>query len=247
MRRCGSRSPWALVVAARLAPAGPGYSLTCRGRGGGAGRSGVASAGPALESRRSGRLGGRGAGGGRDCACARGRSNGRRRGSEKLEEAERLKGPTYDFCFLFDCYWFSVPADRNSPQLKMGKNVLMCLFCYSRLCPQANNSLPVLACAGPGLSETLLVPLVDVHEVRKSGAPAVSPAYRRAGASCRCKPQLKLNILASLLNWATKRLCCAPPHSEKGFRNYRCRKSSPAVSREGRKEGTLHANKRGAT
>lgn len=107
----------------------------------------------------------------------------------------------------------------------------------SRLCRQANSSLPVLACACPGLSETLLVPLVDVHEVRKSGAPAVSPAYRRAGASCHCKPQLKLNIFASLLSWATKRLCCAPPHSEKGLRNYRCRKSSPACPGKAGKKG----------
>lgn len=81
------------------------------------------------------------------------------------------------------------------------------------------------------------MPLVDVHEVRKSGAPAVSPAYRRAGASCHCKPQLKLNILASLLSWATKRLCCAPPHSEKDLRNYRRRKSSPACPGKAGKKG----------
>lgn len=141
-----------------------------------------------------------------------GRGNGRRRGSKILEEAERLKGPTCSSPFLLDCYWYLVTADRSSLQLNMGENVLMCLSCYSRLCRQANSySLPVLARACAGLSGTLLVPLVDVHEVRKSGAPAASPAYRRAGASCRCKPQLKLNILATPLSWATRRLCCASP------------------------------------
>lgn len=140
-----------------------------------------------------------------------GRGNGRRRGSEKLEEVERLKGPTCVSPFLFDCCWYSVTADRSSLQLKIGENVLMCLFSYSRLCRQANSySLPVLTCACAGLSGTLLVPLVEVHEVRKSGAPAASPAYRRAGASCRCKPQLKLNILASPLSWATRSRYCAP-------------------------------------
>lgn len=37
-----------------------------------------------------------------------------------------------------------------------------------------------------------------------------------------------------------------PTHSEKGLRNYRCRKSSAVVFRDGRKEGSLHADKRGA-
>lgn len=111
-----------------------------------------------------------------------GRDNGRRRGSEKLEEAERLKGAVCGSRFLFDRYWCSVTADWSTLELKMGENVLRCLSCYSRLCSQANSyNLPVLARACPGLLGNLLVPLVDVHEVRKSGAPAASPAYRKAG------------------------------------------------------------------
>lgn len=107
MRRCGSRSPRSLVATARLAPTGPPHPLTCRGRGGGAGRSGVASAGPARESRRAPGLGGSSAVGGRQCACARGQGNGRRRGSEKLEEAECLKGAACGSRFLFDSYGHS--------------------------------------------------------------------------------------------------------------------------------------------
>lgn len=69
------------------------------------------------------------------------------------------------------------------------------------LCRQADNySLAVLACDCAGVLGTLSVPLVVVHEVRKSGAPAASPAYRRAGASCRYKPQLKLDTFASPLS-----------------------------------------------
>lgn len=108
VRRSRPRSLWFLVAAARLAPTEPGHSLTCRGRGDRAGRSGVASTRPGRESRRALVLGGSGAVGGRKCACARGRGNGRRRGSEKLEEAECLKGAA---CFLLDNYWDLEAAD----------------------------------------------------------------------------------------------------------------------------------------
>lgn len=53
VRHCESQSPRFLVAASRLAPAGTSHFLTCRSRGGGAGRSDVASTGPALESRQA--------------------------------------------------------------------------------------------------------------------------------------------------------------------------------------------------
>lgn len=140
VRRCGSRSPRSLVAATSLATTEPGHLLTCRGRGGGAGRSGVAAAGPTRESRRAGRLGGRGAGGGRECACARGRGNGRRRGSEKLEEAERLKGTTCGFCFLLDRIATNLSLHTGGVCSEgWAIMYLMHLTCYSRLLRQAFN------------------------------------------------------------------------------------------------------------
>lgn len=68
-----------------------------------------------------------------------GRGNGRRRGSEKSEEAERLKETVCSPCFLFNRYWCPLTADGSTLQLKMSENVLRCLSGYSRLCRQANS------------------------------------------------------------------------------------------------------------
>lgn len=92
----------------------------------------------------------------------------------------------------------------------------MCLSCYSRLCRQADSySLPVLTCAYAGLSGTLLVPPVDVHEVRKSGAPAASPAYRRAGGflPLQAAAQIEHPFLSSKLGHKESVLCT--PHTQK--------------------------------
>lgn len=108
----------------------------------------------------------------------------------------------------------------------------MYLSSCSRLLRQAvSYRLAVLAHAYAGVSGTFLVPLVCTHEVRKYGASAASPAYWREGASCRCKPQLKLDTLDCALNWATRRLYFALPYSEKGLRIYLHMGSLPADKR----------------